>query len=379
MAEDRVLKLRRLERLRRRVPHASVSALTSILRDVSDDMPELGTNRGQFREARDSTVASDTPYGTIVQQADLPAASGGDPITVYFAAPFALLWHVCSVSKPFWHFLKERLAAHPSTAASPWKIIAYSDEVTPGNVMATDTTRKSQVIYWAFVEWGSSALSREDAWFTFTEKLSSTCSKLVGGLSRLFRLFLICLFKCTHNFTDGIVLQHEDEQIRLYAKLGFVVQDGGAHKQCFHHKGDGGTNFCMLCLNAFAAGSDLALYDPALPANLTRFRDLALASNDDIRDGARKASIRLPGETMAHWQTRQQVTGWTATDYTVVTDPALVDVLAPADVFMHDWMHGMCSSGVFNDVLFLLLSSLGAVTGVRAIYLELQELRCVFA
>ena len=88
MAEDRVLKLRRLERLRRRVPHASVSALTSILRDVSDDMPELRTNRGQFREARDSAVASDTPYGTIVQQADLPAASGGAPIPVYFAAPF---------------------------------------------------------------------------------------------------------------------------------------------------------------------------------------------------------------------------------------------------------------------------------------------------
>ena len=77
MAEDRVLKLRRLERLRRRVPHASVSALTSILKDVSDDIPELGTSRGQFREARDATVASDTPYGTVVQHTELPAASGG--------------------------------------------------------------------------------------------------------------------------------------------------------------------------------------------------------------------------------------------------------------------------------------------------------------
>ena len=367
---DRAAKLQRVERLRRKIPHVSASALGAVLREVEENGVPEGIDRRTIREARDATVTEPTPYGTLVQRTDLPTSWGSIPL--YFIHPCALFWHLCIVSVHFWTFLKERLAITASTIDRPWSLIAYSDEVTPGNVLATDTTRKSQVIYFSFKEFGPAALSREDLWFCFTEKLSNQCVKYAGGLARVFKFFLFCLFKGTHNFLDGIALKHGDEpSIRLYAKLGFIVQDGGAHKSVFLHKGDGGTNFCPLCLNAFAAASDVALYDAGLPSNLIKFADLRLATCQEIRDGCRRAQTRLPGETQEDWESRQQAVGWTAVPYSLLTDESLNDILDPAEQFMHDWMHGMLNNGVFSWCLLMLMQTL-ATCGLRGVYAELK-------
>jgi len=143
MGDDRPSKLRRIDALRRRVPHVSASALSAILRDVSTHgLPEMDA-RSHFREARDDVASTDTPYGHVLQESTVPRDGGGRPIKVPFAHPLALLWQLYATCEGFFSLLTSRLREHPCSIDHPWTLVAYSDEVTPGNVLAHDTTRKA--------------------------------------------------------------------------------------------------------------------------------------------------------------------------------------------------------------------------------------------
>jgi len=233
------------------------------------------------------------------------------------------------------------------------------------------------VIYYSFLELGANALACEDAWLCFTQKLSlgiNGVNCMLGGMASLFKLFLSTLFTATHNLLDGVVLQKAGAPlVRLFARLGVVVQDGAAHRSTFHHKGESGMNMCMLCLNAFSHNSEIATYAAGtLPGAVLHHTGMALATNHEIREGARRAQRRLPGETDVDWKRRQQATGWTAVSYNILADVLFLGVLFPADQFMYDWMHGMLANGVFGMVAFLLMDAL-RLARVPDVYGSLAE------
>ena len=65
---DRAAKLRRLNCFRRRLPHCSAKALAAILKDIKGNgMPEGGTSRRVFKDARNLQNATHTPFGKILQ------------------------------------------------------------------------------------------------------------------------------------------------------------------------------------------------------------------------------------------------------------------------------------------------------------------------
>ena len=59
---DRAAKLRKLDDFRRRVPHVSASALSSIVAELRDDPLEIH-DRNSVRDARDQRMTEVTPYG----------------------------------------------------------------------------------------------------------------------------------------------------------------------------------------------------------------------------------------------------------------------------------------------------------------------------
>ena len=220
MMDDRAAKLRRLNSFRRRLPHCSARALAAILKDVKDNgMPEGGTSRGVFKDARNLQNATQTPWGKTLQT-----------ISVIDKDDAALLWVASSECSSFSMFFLAKLKEPPPSIDKPWRLVAYTDEVTPGNPLAQKNNRKFQAFYWSFLEFGVSALSREEAWFTAITEYSVHVSGLSAGLSQvvgsIFKLF----------FSEGInlavtgVLLHFDGHtpVRLWAVLGGVLHDGGA-------------------------------------------------------------------------------------------------------------------------------------------------------
>ena len=235
---ERVSKLRRLEKFRRSVPHVSAKALNDIIAEINrNGLPEL-VGRPQLREARNLTVNHTTYYGKLLQEVVLP----GKDDTIAMAArtltvshPHAILYHCLLTVEPFWVFFESRLALHPCAPATPWHLVLYTDEVLPGNVLAPLTLRKSQAIYWTFLEFGPAALCREDLWFCIAAKRSTAVPDIEGSMAKvvgsLLKLFCSSDSSSLHPDDGGVTfIGFDGHSFRFFATFDIFIQDGGAHK-----------------------------------------------------------------------------------------------------------------------------------------------------
>ena len=103
MADAKRRKLGELERFRRKVPHASSSALSAILREVKrNGLPELNT-RKDIAEARNVALGTQTEYGDLYCTVDLEPAEGhrGAVPKLNFIHPFALFSLALRTCVPF--------------------------------------------------------------------------------------------------------------------------------------------------------------------------------------------------------------------------------------------------------------------------------------
>ena len=84
-----------------------------------------------MREARDSVMQAETPYGRVLQH--LTVIDMDDtPQRIPIADPFASLWYFIKEGGPdgFRDFLKHALLEHPPTPDNPWSIIMYTGSFT---------------------------------------------------------------------------------------------------------------------------------------------------------------------------------------------------------------------------------------------------------
>ena len=272
----------------------SATALHAVLDEVHRQGTPSGHSRRNFSRARDAIALEvSTPYGRLLQTIELDGKLGGK-VMLRFVHPFAFLWHAFSACTPFHSLITERMHVHPCTMDVPWNLILYSDEVTPGNVLARDVTRKIQAVYFSFKELGYSALAREDVQFCITVKRSSVVKRIQGGMSAIFAALLKVFFSTATNLlVGGVALKRGAEPtVRLYAKLAMFLQDGGAHKETWHAKGNSGTRFCMLCRNIVSFSSALVDKDGTrmLKCTVTREIDLDMATDADIRGSVRRVA-----------------------------------------------------------------------------------------
>ena len=89
--------------------------------------------------------------------------------------------HALSNCPGFKHRFLEALAARPSSAASPWRLILYIDEITPGNVIRPDNKRKITAFYYSFCELGD-FLRNEEAWLLAGVLRSDVVKNISGGI-----------------------------------------------------------------------------------------------------------------------------------------------------------------------------------------------------
>ena len=68
-------------------------------------------------------------------------------VAVPVANPFVLLWTSIDGSTQLKALLVKLLDVHPCSVDSPWHLVLYSDDVTPGDVLAVMNMQKFQAVY----------------------------------------------------------------------------------------------------------------------------------------------------------------------------------------------------------------------------------------
>lgn len=162
------------------------------------------------------------------------------------------------------------------------------------------------------------------------------------------------------HFEDGIALRYHDKQIVFYFKTGAVLQDGVAHKDTFHVKGDNGTRNSVLCLNEVSVKSGLTDFDGCdiLRSNILCERDCDLATDADIIGAVKRLAAYKLTDSATHFKLREQAVGFNHFRYTMLLDPLLGRVVVPATQFIHEWIHCLVVGDIFQLCLHLLLEAL---------------------
>ena len=358
---ERLSKQRKLNARRRQLPHVSAAALEAILKSCRDEgVPEGSLSRNEFRAARDMENNEATPYGPIASSMQV-VGKDGNQMSIAIANPFALLWKAVVVCDAFSVFLQERLRLKPPAREDPWSIVIYTDGVTPGDPLSPINRRKFQACYWSLLELGTSALSREEAWFTVMTEFETVVADVSAGLSQLFAAIVKTFFNPHgYNFeTAGILLPFGDSEVRLFCKLKMMLQDGGAHKQVWHARGDAATRLCFLCKNLVTESSGLAEQDATnqLKANIIKSAELVPSTGRDVRAAARYLASRCSTMSAAAFLEQQQSLGLTHHPHGILLDRELDQTFDPVEVYHHDWMHCFFVDGIFNSAVYLLLEA----------------------
>jgi hypothetical protein len=190
------------------VPHVSASALSAALRECAlGNAPEVCSRRAIW-EATTATLSDITPYGSLLANARVVGKDSTE-MTMLTINPLALLYKAFRQGGSFTDLLTKCLQENPSSPENPYRLIMYSDEVTPGNVLAHSNKRKIWVLYFSFLEFGATTLCMEDAWLCNVVKRSADVSKLSAGISQIFAVSLKLFFgDLTFDIsTGGIVLE----------------------------------------------------------------------------------------------------------------------------------------------------------------------------
>ena len=372
---SRETKLRRLNEFRRSKAHCSASAMSQILSDIRlNGLPEL-TDRNSVREARNLITSTPGAYGSVLQSiecVDKDGAAHHLPI----ACPFASLSAAVERNDGFSAFMQRQLRLHPPSPNKPWNIILYSDEVTPGNPLSVMNIRKFNSVYWSFAEFDTIALSHEESWFVLMAEFSTRVNAQSGGLSQVFGNLIKSFFQPGgfHMMDGGMNLHLGGEDYRLFAKIGVVLQDGGAHKATWQARGDGASKFCLLCKNLFTHDSNVHAADGThlLRCNLIKLHELVASTDNELRTNAR--FLESMSRTMGAEQfiRLQQAVGLTYAPHGILIDRSLNLLIQPTDVFMHDYMHALFVDGVLNFVIFLCFEAF-IKSGKTGIYESFSE------
>ncbi len=389
MASSRATKLRKLDDFRRRLPHATASALSAILDDVAEGgVPEVHSRKA-FGQAVVQELARHDAYGPLISTCDAITVKG-ELRSVKLANPLSLLAAAYGQGGSFHELFRNTVAAKAGNAL---EIIIYFDEIVPGDPMGPANRRKIWTCYFSFKEFGARVLSNERAWIPCLEVRTAITATLSAGISQLCKHILHSIFLNPLGDTIdlGILLKGptECDRPRVRFSLGFILQDGAAHKFIFCLRGDNGSRFCTLCKNCFAIATDDVeddSDDEADPVHVVRSShvyesECQFADRNDIngtlnRLKSRYQQVQDKHMTKGTFEKWQQAAGFNHEPHGLVYDDMLMNrVVDPTRHYVHDWMHCLFVAGVFNKVLILLLGSLavGFNKSLSFLYKQLFE------
>ena len=176
--------------------HVTKSALARVMRQLKT-RPEPAASRYVLQ---DVMKKCDDKMGTSI---DLAYSDG--------SGTFKL--EIIRIDRAFQHFaercpaFRDALLHATSSATSPLKLAFYCDEVTPGDPLVLDVTRKFWTFYVSIFDFSLRRLCSESFWLPLAVIRTSVAKLVVGGVSGCMAEFLKSVFGEPGGFSRGFVVK----------------------------------------------------------------------------------------------------------------------------------------------------------------------------
>ena len=326
--------------------HISHAALEGLLKELSaEDLPEAFSSRTQQRH-RQKEAYQQTTFGPLCQCIKVETDEGLEHVWVQH--PFGFLEAACKRSEPFRRLLTRVLDRTRNTV----RLVAYSDEITPGNPLKEVNGRKLEAIYWSILDFQFPTLSNEQAWMTACVCRSDLVLRLKGGMSQLFRIVLKVFFGAPlqPDLRTGVELNIFGEAMPriLRGSLAVIIQDERAFKFSMEVMGATGIKLCALCQNVVSFKCNMAQGDrtgytvPSTELDASKFKLHSNASIRGVQD--RLTEVEATRGTTARKEL-ETLLGYKFNPESLLQDKDLA--IQVADVWAYDWMHNYLVGGVF--------------------------------
>lgn len=361
-----------------RQSYASKRAITQLVATFKHDgIPEHCSRATQYR-ARKRKCGTVTPYGTLVRPLTL-VLPNGKTHDAAIQHPLAMLYYVSLECPEFACLMRETLAHTPCSRHSPWNIVLYQDGINPHDGLSSNHSRKSNVFYWSFLEFGAHALCNENNWFPLTLGRQHALTSADGGITQLALKAVLHFFgadECDDIEYIGVRLRFNGsgagEEHTIFAVLGCILADEPALKEIVCCKGHAGIKQCLMCMNVVAAKASHG----AEP--LHKFSEYAVSSAEfdptkfilHTDETIRQCVQRLHGMSTGKATDMEPLYGWGRNPYSLILHPRIS--LNVASTVMWDFMHCYCCDGLADTELGLYMKHMHT-NKTRTSYRELEQ------
>lgn len=332
--------------------YVSSSALAAVLKDVQQHGMPSATSRSSIKRSREKELSEMTnQFGSILRYTDFePENEEDNQIRLPFIHPFVFLQHCMSQCDAFQRYWNEYLTGVGESPMDPLQILIYSDEISPGNALRHDPTRKVQIIYWTIKQGGG--LGVDQLWWTLGIVRSNVVSQLKGGMSCYVKRALEHFVKPL-DMRKGVQLELGGGGVCVtirFFEFSMYVADEAALKETYGFKGASGLLICPLCANVVAYSSDLHSHNPNLePSTSTEPSKWERCGNDVIFAKLRKLHRSFGNVTRAEFEFQEKSVGWVYNPEGLLGN-GLANPLGiqPASMIQYDYMHVLLVNGCWN-------------------------------
>ena len=220
----------------RQIPSLTPKQCREILQLLHDD----GKNtRVQQRQKEMHPVAAPALVTLTV-----PTMTEGTAALHMFSLPAILQAHV-DCNPLFCDVLLRACKAHHNEL----RLIFYSDEVSPGNVLSPMNRRRANLCYISFVE--MEVLHLEQLWVLLSLQTSERIAEMQGGFPAVVTSLLVTLL---NECKDGFTISFPGDNRLLWIKRVVLLADHEGLRAFSGAKGSAGLKPCPKCTNVLSAG-----------------------------------------------------------------------------------------------------------------------------
>jgi len=328
----------------------SKTGLRDLLRRLENSPDLLAGSAGRVHDA------SESRWLLVKQSETLPTTDGRE-----------FIWEFCNPNLLMAMLINESPALQEVYAViankmrdDPLSLVVTFDEYVPGSKKNQQTNRKSMNLLFNFAEVGPEVLSHDMTWFLPISVRTMEVNKVVGGWSRMLKIFLHCaLYSPDGLATAGVPLILLGQPYLLRAKLKLLLTDGGAWPLALQWSGAGSIKPCFKHSNVLKKNCVLTAKSPGFVeidcANVDMFvRQCPNNLYDDV-DSVVEVSrlhaldpVRTPNARVTDLQ---YVTGLKTTSDGLLACPRLRADIDFLKVFYYDWPHTFLQEGVLSNEL----------------------------